>query len=59
MSTAEHFSRQERDAWLKYSETQTSENLADWRRKLQLLNDELEHRTRLLAERVRESRRTA
>lgn len=48
----------ERAAWNVYCQTQSSADLDLWRKKLQVLNDEMEHRTRLLAQSVRASGRS-
>jgi cell division FtsZ-interacting protein ZapD len=49
----------ERRLWLHYLKTQRSADLNAWRHALQVLNDELEHRTRLLADRVHTAVRTS
>lgn len=45
----------ERSAWAKYTASQNVDDLVAWRRTLGVLNAELEHRTRILAEHVRTS----
>lgn len=53
MSPADIASLRERAAWRRYCESQSLEDLTAWRKALQVLNDELEHRTRLLHQQVK------